>query len=180
MAIEATDIKTFYSVLAGSAGNSQAQANPNNSLGKYIATSEWAGGVLHDLFPVVNGRQNAAEVVKYRCIFVKNAHATLTTEDLRVHLSEAIAGGADFAIGLDPAGNVAHDASAAQAAEIANENAAPAGVSFSEPADDDNGLVIGALAPNECRAIWIRQSATDSEPLDLDGVTLQFVWGTAA
>lgn len=174
MAIETTDIKTFYSVKTGSAGNSTAQGNPNASLGKYISTTPWTGGVLHDLFPRVTGRQNAAEVVKYRCIFVKNTHATLTWIDARLHLSGAIAGGVDFAVGLDPAGNVAHGASAAQAAEVATENDAPAGVSFSAPADDDNGLVIGDLAPNQCRAVWIRLTATDSAPLNLDGVTLNF------
>ncbi|HEY1171040.1 MAG TPA: hypothetical protein VGH19_06675 [Verrucomicrobiae bacterium] len=177
--ISSSDIKTFLSVLTGSAGNSTAQANPNNSRGKYISTSEWAGAVLHDLFPVVTGRQNAAEVVKYRCIFVKNTHATLTLTDLRVHLKDAVPNGVDFAIGLDPAGVVAHGASSAQAAQIATENDAPAGVTFSVPADDTNGLAIGDLAPNYCRAIWVRLTATDSAPVNADGVTLGFLGDTA-
>ena len=51
MAIVTGDILWKLSIKTGSAGNSLAQTDPNASLGKYISTSAWAGGTLHDLNP---------------------------------------------------------------------------------------------------------------------------------
>ncbi len=135
--------------------------------------------MLHDLFDPLTGRRNAALTVDYRCIFVANTHATLPWAAAKLHLESVVAGGADIAIGLDPAGNVARGASAAQAATIATVNDAPAGVTFSAPTTDAAGLDIGDLAAGSCRAIWIRRTALNDGPKNNDGVTFGFLGDTA-
>jgi hypothetical protein len=179
MAIIASDIKIRLSIKTGTAGNQNAQSNPNASLGKYISTTEWAGGALHDLFDIVTGRENAASTVDYRCIFIHNAHGTLTYENAVVWISSVIAGGADFAIGIDPTATSGISSASAQAVQITNETTAPAGVTFSAPTTEGTGLSLGSLLPGECKAIWIRRTATNSAPKNNDGVDISFAGDTA-
>ena len=53
-AIVGSDIKTRLSTTSGSAGNSTA-GTPGGSLGKYMSTTDWAGGSLNDLFDDISG-----------------------------------------------------------------------------------------------------------------------------
>jgi hypothetical protein len=69
-----------------------------------MSSTAWAGGTLHDLFDVISGDENAASDVEYRCIYIRNNHATLTWPSPVVWVSAETAGGANIAIGLDPAG----------------------------------------------------------------------------
>lgn len=182
MPIVDTDIKYRLSVLTGSAGNSTAQASPNNSLGKYVATTAMdLVTTLNNLFDNVSGDESAAGDIEYRCLFVLNDHATLTLENAVVWISAETAGGGAIAVGLDPAGNVAKGSASAQAAEIANESAAPAGVTFTAPTTKGTGLSIGNLAAGSVRAIWIRRTVTaGAAAVDADGVTLRVEGDTAA
>lgn len=181
MAIVAGDILTKLSVKTGSAGNSTAQADPNASLGKYISTTAWAGGSLHDLFDVVTGDENAASTVDYRCIFIHNNHGSLAWQNPVVWLSAEVAGGAVVAIGVDATAQSTIGSSSAQAAEIANETTAPASVSFSAPTTKGAGVSLGAtLDAGKCRALWVRRTAANTAALDNDGVTLTLEGDTAA
>jgi hypothetical protein len=76
------------------------------------------------------------------------------------------------AIGLDTNAASANGASPAQALTIANELTAPAGVSFSSPTTKAAGLSLSDLVSGNCRAIWIRRTATASAAKDLDGMTV--------
>jgi hypothetical protein len=180
MPIAASDIKWKLSTTAGSAGNSNPQANPNDSLGKYISTTEIVDATLNNLFDDISGDENVNMTVDYRCIFIHNSHASLTYISPVVWISSEVSGGANAAIGVDPA--VASDigSSSAQAAEIADENSAPAGVTFSSPTTKGTGLALGNLAPGQCRAVWIRRTATNSAPINNDGVTLRVEGDTMA
>lgn len=178
MAIVAGDIKLHLSTTAGSAGDTLTQADPNASLGKYVATTE-ASATVNELFDVVTGPENAASDVEYRCVFARNTHATLTLYDARAFLTSEVSGGAVTAIGLDTTATSDADASSAQAVTIANENTAPSGASFSAPADYASGLVIGNLAPDEVKAIWIRRTAANTAALNNDGATLNIQGDTA-
>lgn len=179
MPIVAGDLLWKFSVKTGAAGNSTA-SNGASSLGKYISTSAWAGGVLHDLFDVVTGDENAASDVEYRCVFIHNNHATLTWQNAVVWIASQVAGGAAIAIGVDPAAASAIGSAGAQAAEIATEGDAPAGVSFTAPTTKGAGLSLGNIAPGECRAIWIRRTAANTAAQSADGATLQIEGDTAA
>lgn len=154
--------------LSGGAGNASAAA----SLGGVMSSTAWAGGVLHDLFDAVTGDENAASDVEYRCVYVRNAHATLTWQAVLAWLSAQTSGAADIAIGLDPAGN-GNGSSTGVATTIANEGAVPSGVSFSAPTTKAGGLSIGDLAPAVGRAIWIRRTATNSAAQSGDGATIR-------
>jgi hypothetical protein len=178
MAITAADIKFKLSVVAA-AGNTTA-STPAAALGDQVSTTEIVDATLHNLFDVITGDENAASDVEYRCIFVHNDHATLTWEAVRVWLSAETAGGAVAAIGLDPAGVTAKGAATAQAATIANEGAAPAGVAFTAPTTKATGLLIGDIPAGSVAAVWIRRSAANTAAVDLDGVTIRAEGDTAA
>lgn len=154
--------------LSGGAGN----ASPAASLGGVMSSTAWAGGVLHDLFDAVTGDENAASDDEYRCVYVRNAHATLTWQAVVTWLSAVTSGAADIAIGLDPVGN-GNGSSTGVATTVANEDAIPAGVTFSAPTTKGAGLSIGDLAPSVGRAIWIRRTATNSAAQSGDGATIR-------
>lgn len=179
MAITSTDIKYKYSTKSGSAGNTTA-GNATSSLGKYISITEVSASPLNNLFDDVSGSENAASDVEYRCIFVHNDHGTLTLENSVVWMSAEVAGGADVAIGLDPAGVTPKGQAAAQAAEVVNEDTAPAGVTFSSPTTEGAALSIGNIAPGSVQAIWIRRTANNTTAVSNDGATIRVKGDTQA
>jgi len=173
MAIQANDIKFKLSLKTGTAGNQSAQPNVNESLGKYISTTEITDATLNNLFDDVSGDENAVSDVEYRCIFVHNAHASLTWQNVVCWISAEVSGGANVAIAIDDVAASAIGSSSAQADLVANESTAPTGESFSSPTTKETGLSIGNLAAGYCRAIWIRRSAANSAAKDNDGVTIR-------
>lgn len=180
MAIVETDIKFKYSV-AAAAGNTTAGTAPT-SLGDQISTTEVPAGPLNTIFDDISGDENAASDVEYRCIFVHNAHATLTLQAPVVWLASEVAGGANIAIAIDDLPDSPIGQASAQADAIADESTAPgSGVgAFSSPTTKGAGLALDDIAPGNCRAIWIRRTATNSSALDNDGVTLRVEGDTAA
>lgn len=180
MAIAESDIKFKYSVSAV-AGNTTG-GSASGSLGDQISTTEIADATLHAIFDSVSGAENAASDVEYRCIFVHNAHGSLTLQSPVVWIEDEVAGGANVAIAIDDIAASAVGSGSAQADSIANENTAPgSGVgSFSSPTTKGAGLALGDLDAGECRAIWIRRSATNSAALADDGVTIRVEGDTAA
>lgn len=179
MAITPSDILYKLSIKTGSAGNSGAQADPNASLGKYISTTEITDATLNNLFSDLSGDDNAASAVHYRCFFVHNSHGSLTLQSAVAWISAEVAGGASVAIGVDPAGATAIGSASAQAAEIATESDAPAGVSFSSPTTKSGGISLGDIDAGECVAIWVRRTAADSAAKDNDGATISVAGDTA-
>ena len=172
MPITSTDILLKLSTTAGAAGNSNT-STPNASLGKYISTTQITDATLNNLFDDISGNENAASTVDYRCIFIHNAHGSLQYQNVVVYLLSEVAGGANIAIGVDPTAASAIGAAPAQAVTIASETTAPAGVSFTSPTTFGAGIAVGNLNAGQCRAIWIRRTATVSAALNNDGVTLR-------
>ena len=167
MAITSADIDWF---LSGGAANS----DPDASLGGAQSSTAWAGGVANDLFDDISGNENADSDVEYRCVYVENGHATLTAQSSVLYISAETAGGADIAIGLDPAGVDG------TATTIADEDTAPVGVTFTAPTTEGTGLSIGDLTPGQSQAIWIRRTAANTSAVASDGATLTFKCDTAA
>lgn len=180
MAILEADILFKHSIKTGTAGNQSAQADVNLSLGKYISTTQLTSAVLANLFDTVSGDENTAEDVEYRCLFVHNAHATLTLISPVVWISADISGGAEFAVGVDPTAASLIGASSAQAVEVANENTAPAGVTFSAPTTKATGLSLGSIGPGECKAFWFRRSAANTGAVAVDGASFRVEGDTEA
>lgn len=173
MPIIGSDIVKRYSVVAA-AGDTTA-GTAAGSLGDQVSQTPIPDDAFGNTFPNVTGDEATAGVVKYRCIFVLNDHDTLTLQSATVAVQSQIAGGATVAIGVDPTAASAKGAATAQAVTIANENVAPAGVSFGL-----GPVALGNLAPDQVRGVWIRQTvtagatglATDNFVLAIGGDTL--------
>lgn len=178
MPIAASDILVKFSVKTGTAGNTVA-GTASGSLGKYISTTQVTDNVLNNMFDNISGAENAASTVDYRCLFVHNAHATLTGTAAVVYLSAEVAGGASISIGLEPIGSVALGSASAQAVEIATELSVPTGVTFSAPTTYGTGLSIGSLAPGFVYGIWVRRTAANTSAKDNDGVTITVAMDTS-
>lgn len=180
MAIVASDIQFRLSVASGSAGNSVA-GTPGGSLGPWVSTTSLTDATLNNLFDDVSGSENAALDTEYRCIFIYNAHATLTYQNVVVWLDSQVAGGADVSVAVDTTAASAVNATVAQSLSVANENTAPTGPAFSTTATSKaTGLVVGNIPASSVRAIWIKRTATNSAPLSNDGAVIAVSGDTAA
>lgn len=177
MPIAGSDVLYKYSVTTGSAGNSTA-GTAAGSLGKYISTSQCSTG-LNGLFDDVSAAENAASTVDYRCIFVHNNHGSLTMQNTVIYLASETAGGTNIAVSIDNIAASAIGSASAQAATIASETTTPTGVgSFSSPTTAGTGLSLGNITAGQCRAVWVRRTATNSAA-QADGVTLEVSFETA-
>lgn len=180
MPIVATDLKMRYTIKTGAAGNSVAQGNPANSLGKYISATPWTGA-LHDLFPRLDGEDNMNAVARYRAIGVANLHATLTLLGAAVFLPDGDpAGGAAIAIGVDPTPASLLGAAAAQGLEIPNDTTAPAGVVFTTPTTYASGIPLGDIPPLSARFFWVRRAGANSAAVPAESVRFRLRGGTLA
>ena len=143
MAVQATDIK-FY--LSGGVGNS----DPNAALGGIKSTTEITTATLENLFDNVSSADASAGETNYRCLYVENTNGsdTLTAALTFFQATPAVTG---IGMGLDPAGKNG------TATTIANEDAAPAGVSFTTPTDAGSGLNLTDLTAGDFYAIWLRR-----------------------
>lgn len=179
MAITATDLLYKYSV-AAAAGNTTA-GTAATSLGDQVSTTAIADAVLNNLFDNVTGDQAAAGMTDYRCLFVHNAHASLTLQTPKVWISAEVAGGATFSIGVDPTAASAVGAAAPQAVAVGDETTAPGGVTFSAPTTKATGLALGDLGPGQVKAIWVRRVvAPGTAAINNDGATIRVEGDTAA
>lgn len=179
MAITAAELQKKLSINTGP-GNSTAQANPNDSIGGFMSTTQITNATLNNLFDDVSGDENAALEAEYRCFFIHNTHASLTWQSPKVWVSSQVAGGADVAIALDGTGVVAAGLTTAQAERIANENTAPTGEAFSTPTTKATGLAVANVGPGQCFAIWVRRTTTNSAALNNDGAIVEYSGDTAA
>ena len=142
-----------------------AQGDPNLSLGRYVSSTV-APTTLNGLFDAITADRNAAGEIDYRCVVVRNTHATLTLTNARVWLDGGDpAGGANVAIALDTTGNVPY-ASGTQALAVATSDTVPgaaiSGLAYSTPVNSAGGLLVGNLAPGQCRAVWVRRTAMNT------------------
>lgn len=180
MPIASTDILQKWSTTAGTAGNQNAAGAAGTSLGKYIATTQITDATLNNLFPDVTGDENAASNVDYQCVFVHNAHASLTLQSPVIYISAEVAGGVSAAIAVDSTAASALANASAQALTIANKNTAPASITFSSPTTKATGLSLGNIANGQVKAFWIRRTAANTTAVNSDGVTVTVAGDTAA
>jgi hypothetical protein len=106
-----------------------------------------------NIFDDVSSVEAAAGHIEYRCVYVHNAHATLTLVGAVAWLnSNTPSAATDIALGLGT--------SVLNATETAtaSETAAPAGVTFSAAAGLGAGVVLGDIPPGQSRAIWLRRT----------------------
>ncbi len=165
MAISPADI--VYR-LSGGASN----AVPAASLGGAKSSTVVAPAALFD---TIDGAEAAAGDTEYRCIYVHNAHATLTMQNAVAWLvANTPNASTDAAVGVG--------SSAINGTEqtVANEGAAPSSVTFSAAASQAAGVALGSIPPGQHRAVWIRRAVTAGAPASADGCTLRVTCDTAA
>lgn len=151
--------------LSGGAANSSTIAS--------IGGTKSSVAVPSGLFDQVSGAESAAGDVEYRCFYVHNANATLTLQNAVVWIVTNTTGNR-IAIGVG--------ASALNATEtaVANEDTAPAGVTFSQPASKAAGLALGSIPPGQHRAVWVRRTIGSGTSASDDTYTLRAEGDTAA
>jgi hypothetical protein len=165
-AIIASEIVWRFTTTAGSAGDTTANTTVGTFLGKYAATSAWAGGGTNDLFADITGAQNAASQVDYAGLAILNNNTANSAQNSVGYLSSEVAGGASVAIGFDTTAASAKGSASAQLLTIANNTTAPAGVSFSSP------TTLGTIPVANVKGLWVRRTAANTSALSSDGVTL--------
>ena len=158
--------------LSGGAGNT----DPSASLGGVISTTQITDASLHNVFDVVSSAEASAGDTEYRCIYVKNAHGSLTLQNAKVWIETQTPSG-DTSVEIALAGEGVNGT----AETIANESTAPSGESFSAPASEGAGLTIGDIPAGQSQAIWIKRivSATASA-YSSDSVVIRVKGDTAA
>lgn len=140
----------FVARLSGGAGN----ASGNASLGG-AKSANAASSSVDQLFDQVSSVEAVAGDVEYRCIYLHNANATSAMLSAVVWISaNTPLAGSTLAIGVGT--------SAVNGTEqtVADETAAPAGVTFSEPASQGASLALGDIPASQHRAIWLRRTIT--------------------
>ena len=163
MAITASDLKIY---LSGGTSNT----DPDASLGGDISTTELVDNTLHNLFAKVGAAEALTGSVKYRGIYIKNTHGTLTYED-------AIAYIATQTTSTDTSAKiaVADEGISASMQTIATEDDAPTGEVFYTADGTANGLALGNLDAGEYIGVWIERTVTaGATAFGSDTLTLGF------
>lgn len=154
MSVVAADIAFRYS---GGAGNTSAAA----ALGGAIST---AGGgtiddaVKNDLFDDVSSAETVAGDIEYRGFYIKNENGSTALTDAKIYVSsDTTSATEELDIGI------AVEAVNVTMGTIANESAAPAGVTFTHPTTYAGGLALNSstgLTAGSFRGVWVRRSVT--------------------
>lgn len=163
MPIISTDIK--YRLSGGTSNTSQAA-----SIGGAISSTTEASSALFD---DVSSGEAAAGDTEFRCVYIRNTHATLTALGVRLWvLANTPSPDTDVSIGLGSSGINGTEQT------VADENTAPMNITFSSAATEGAALSIGDLPPGASRAIWIRRVVTAGAAVFSDGFTLRSKFDT--
>lgn len=157
MPIITTDIK--YK-LSGGAANS----DPLLSIGGAKSSVDSSSAIFDD----VSSAEASAGDVEYRCVYILNNHGSLSYQTAKVWIqAQTPSGDTDVAIGLAAAGlNAAETA-------VANENTAPAGVTFSAPSSFAGGLSLGTIPAGQYYGVWVRRTVNAAAASAADSFTLR-------
>ena len=150
MAILSTDLD-FH----GSGGS--GETDPNAWFGGVRSNTQVVDDTDNNIFADVSGAEAAAGSIKYRCLFFRNAHGSLTLQDAKLWIETNTTSSDDeIEIGLDLAGlNMDADT-------IADEDTAPSpAVSFFPAANKAAALDLGNVPSTQHFAFWIERTVTD-------------------
>ena len=151
--------------LSGGAANSNANASIGGAKSSTVVPAA--------LFDDVTSAESAAGDTEYRCIYVHNANGALTMQNAVLWITANTTANR-IAVGVG--------SSAINGTEqtVADENTAPAGVTFSQPANKGAGLALGNIPAGQHRAVWVRRTIGAATPAANDTYTLRVECDTAA
>lgn len=151
MPISASDLDWFYS---GGSGNT----DPAASIGLARSTTQIPDDTLHALFANFKGSEATAGITKYRCVYVRNSHATLTLSDPQISIDSS--GGSfdtQILVSKGPSGKNGTEV------EIENDRTEPVGVDFQATVSIDD------LAPGDFFPLWFSVTIPPgTEPFNSD------------
>lgn len=157
MSIASTDI---HYRLSGGASN----ANAALSLGGVKSSTDSGTNLLADL----SSAEAAAGAIDYHCIYVNNAHASLTLIGATLTIpSNTPNTSTDIAVGVGTSAVNGTEQS------VADVHTAPTGVTFGTSAS------LGDIPAGQSRAAWIRRTTTAGAASGSDGATLRVTGDTA-
>jgi hypothetical protein len=149
VAILSTDIQFR---LSGGSSNTNVDA----ALGGAMSSTAIVDATLQNLFDQVTGAESAAGDIEYRCMYVRNGHATLPLTTAKIWISTNTPASdttVDIALGGEGDNGTAET--------VATESAAPVGETFSAPTSYATGLSLGSsFAAGHSYPVWVRWSIT--------------------
>ncbi len=166
MPVAASDITLR---LSGGASNSDVNASiggAKSSVAVNLST------IMNNLFDNVSDSEALAGDIEYRCFYVHNGHATDTLTNPKLYIaSQTPSADTVIAVGAGVA------AAGSTETAVANENTAPASVTFSAAANEAAAIDLGAsLGPGQGKAVWVRRTVSaGAAPVSSDQFTLRIV-----
>lgn len=137
--------------LSGGAANS----NVNISYGGAKSSTALVDNTANNLFADSLGPESLAGSIKYRMIYVHNGNASLTMQNTKVYITtNTPSTDTVFDIGLAAAGLNATETA------IANEDTAPASVTFSQPSTYATGISMGNIPFGQHYGLWFRRTVS--------------------
>jgi hypothetical protein len=158
--------------LSGGAANSDVNA----SLGGAKSSTEVTDASLHNLFDQVSSAESAAGDTEYRCIYVHNAHASLSLQNAVIWIQTQTPS-------ADTSVEIAVGSAAINGTEqtVANESTAPTGVTFGTPANEGAAQALGTIPAGQHKAVWIKRIVNAAAAAaNSDSVVLRVKGDTAA
>ncbi len=144
--IQPSDIKVY---LSGGGGNTE----PNDSLGGERSTTIMTDNNLHNLFAKVDAAEADSGSTKYRGIYIRNEHGSLTLQDAIAFVS-AQSTSTDTHIEL----GVAAEVTGVEMATIGNEDIAPTiSGSWISAVGEANGTDMDSFGSNIARGLWVKR-----------------------
>ena len=168
MAITASDLVKY---LTGATADGGTQADPNASLGNYRSSTEVVNNTTENLFDNVAGNESQSGDTEYRCICIKNTHASLELQNARIYLSESdIGSGNSVAFAVETPATGAETNGNAQS--IADESTAPT-VNTTDHNGTGSGISGWSTAASYSAGVPVSQGAHDA---NLGVGEIVFVW----
>lgn len=122
------------------------------NLGGAITGVEVVNNTLHNLFDVVTSDGALIGETNYRCIYIKNTHASLTliTALLYIQTNTGLTN-TDISIGVGTSANGGIEQ------VIVDEYTAPIGITFENGIGEVNAIALGNIANGSWQAVWIKR-----------------------
>jgi len=159
-------------------GQFALNTDPNLSIGGIMSTD--AGGVIvsdsdNNDMDDITSTEAAAGIVIYHGYFYSNEVATVLTWTNPVMFIDSLTSSGDTEVDIA----IVLEAKNSTIELLANEETAPAGISFTRPVNKAAGLAIGDLNQNDFRGHWIKYqvdpgaiSTADQYTIKAEGDTL--------
>jgi len=162
MAIIAANL-AFY--LTGGAGNTL----PAASLGGVISSTAFTDNTLQNLFANVSPAEALAGSVKYRALSFKNLAAETAYAAALFLSQETTSAFTTIAVAFDSVGTQS----------VADEDTAPAGLSFSTPLSLAAAIALGDIVASGVARVWFRRTVSAGAAVASDSGKFTVVVGSA-